>query len=133
MAPVWQGQGCPQRAVMGFTGGLSQFRKQEGLGFCEHWGHLGLCSCCWHWHQGVCFWAFAPHSDWYLAKSHRFLGWESASSFTERKLNSHLLVHNCEKASQQQQQNLNSQTAFGRLRYLLYFLGFVSMVNYSSR
>lgn len=28
---------------MGFTAGISQFREQEGLCFCEHMGHLGLC------------------------------------------------------------------------------------------
>lgn len=38
-----QGQRCPQMAVVYFTGGISQFRKQEVLDFCEHWGHLGPC------------------------------------------------------------------------------------------
>lgn len=73
-------------------------------------------------------------------KSHRFLGWEPPSSFTARNLNSHLLVHSCEKAQQQQQQqDLNSQTAFGCLRCLLYFFGVCfylkrkCMVNYSYR
>lgn len=72
-------------------------------------------------------------------KSHRFLEWEPASSFPARNLNSHLLVHSSEKAQQQQQQDFNSQTAFGCLRCLFYFFGVCfylkrkCMVNYSYR
>lgn len=61
------------------------------------WGSV---SSCWHCHQAVCFCAFVPHNGWCLAKVTQVFGVGTSFQFTARKLNSHLLVHNCEKAHQ---------------------------------
>lgn len=144
LGPLWlpshlqQGQRCPQRAGMGFT---EEYPSSGNRKVWFLWA-LGPPGALFPAGTGIRVSAFV-HLFLTLAgakqKSHRFLEWEPASSFPARNLNSHLLVHSSEKAQQQQQQDFNSQTAFGCLRCLFYFFGVCfylkrkCMVNYSYR